>query len=180
MKQTLLLTAVLAAASFAAPAFAAEGSAGFYRVEAGNSNIEIDNTDGNEIGYSLRGGYFFNANFGVEGFYTHLGRDSDDFSSVEATAFGVGAIAKKNFGSDTHEGFFISGRAGISRIDLNVDIDGFGLVDDGENQPYYGIGAGYDFNEKMGVSINIDRFKSDLFDTDIQFTTTTAAFEYRF
>lgn len=180
MKQTLLLTAVLAAASFAAPAFAAEGSAGFYRVEAGNSNIEIDNTDGNEVGYSLRGGYFFNANFGVEGFYTHLGRDSDDFASVEATAYGVGVIGKKNFGSDTHEGFFISGRAGISRIDLNVDIDGFGIVDDGANEPYYGIGAGYDFNEKMGVSINVDRFKSDLFDTDFQFTTTTAAFEYRF
>jgi OOP family OmpA-OmpF porin len=180
MKQLLLLSAALAATMFAAPAFAGEGSAGFYRVEAGNSNLEIDSNDSNELGFSLRGGYFFNANFGIEGFYTDLGRDSDDSASVEAHAFGIGAIAKKNFGSQTHEGFFINARAGISRIDLNVDIDGFGIVDDGDNQPYYGIGAGYDFNEKMGVSLNVDRFKSDLFDTDLTFTTTTAAFEYRF
>lgn len=180
MKQLILLSAALAAAMVCAPAFAGEGSAGFYRVEAGNSNLEIDSVDGDEFGYSLRGGYFFNANFGIEGFYSHLGRDSDDTASVEATAFGIGAIAKKNFGSDTHEGFFLSGRAGISRVDLNVDIDGFGIVDDGDNQPYYGIGAGYDFSEKMGVSINIDRFKSDLLNTDVQFTTATAAFEYRF
>lgn len=180
MKQRFLLAAGLAVAMFTAPAFAADGSAGYYRIEAGNSNLEIDGSDGDEFGYSVRGGYFFNAYVGIEGFYTDLGRDSDEFASVEAHAFGVGAVVKKNFGSEAHKGFFVGGRAGISRIDLNVDIDGFGIVDDGDNQPYYGIGAGYDFNEKMGVSVNVDRFKSDLFDTDFQFTTTTAAFEYRF
>jgi hypothetical protein len=180
MKQLLLLSAGLAAAMFAAPAFAGEGAGGFYRLEAGNSNIEVGGVDDDEFGYSLRGGYYFTSNFGVEGFYTDLGRQSDDFASVEAHAFGVGVIGKKNFGSDTHKGFFVSGRAGISRVDLTVDFDGFGQVDDGDNKAYYGVGVGYDFNDNMGVSLNVDRFESDLFDTDFTFTTTTAAFEYRF
>ena len=180
MKQILLLSAALAASSLAAPAFAGEGSTGFYRLEAGNTNLDVDGTDDDDFGYSLRGGYFFNANFGVEGFYTDLGRQSDDFASVEAHAFGVGVIGKKNFGGEAHKGFFVTGRAGISRIDLTVDFDGFGQVDDGDNQPYYGIGAGYDFSDKIGVSLNVDRFQSDLFDEDFTFTTTTAAFEYRF
>ncbi len=174
-----LLAAGLVLATISAPAFAAEGSAGYYRVEAGNTNIDIDGTSDDEFGYSLRGGYFFNQYVAIEGFYTDLGRQSDDAASVEAHAYGLGVVGKKSF-NGAHDGFFISGRAGVSRVNLNVDIDGFGRFDDGDNQAYYGVGAGYDFNEKMGVSLNVDRFDSDLFDTDIKFTIATAAFEYRF
>lgn len=180
MNRTLLLVAGLAAASLTNTAFAAEGATGFFRGEVGETRLDVDGASGNEFSYSLRGGYFFNANWGIEGFHSDLGRDSDDFSSVKATSYGIGAIAKKNFGGNAHEGFYINGRLGVARTEVKVDIDGFGSFKEANNQPYVGVGFGYDFNPNFGLSLNVDHQQVDLFDEDFKFTTATIGAEYRF
>lgn len=48
------------------------------------------------------------------------------------------------------------------------------------NQAVFGVGAGYDFNEKFGISANYDRLKGagDGFEVDAD--TLTLGFEARF
>ena len=60
------------------------------RAEAGNSNISISGNDDNDTAYGVRAGYFFNANFGVEGFYSNYGEDSGGGVSAEGRP-GAGA-----------------------------------------------------------------------------------------
>ncbi|TXH68557.1 MAG: porin family protein [Lysobacteraceae bacterium] len=179
MKHLLALSLGLALAATSINAFAADNG-GFVRAEIGNSKIDAGGADGDDTSFSLRGGYFFNANFGVEGFYTNLGEDSSDGVSAEANAFGLGIVGKKNFSEEAHTGGFISGRLGVSRANTDIGVSGIGSVDDTSTQPYIGIGGGYDFSPNFGLSLNIDYMKADAFGTDLKFTTTSLGLEYRF
>src|SRR5688572_28057718 len=71
MKKEMMLLSGLLLAFAATPAMAG----GFIRGEIGRSDVNID-VDGfgddsdNDTSYSIRGGWFFNNNFAVEGFYS--------------------------------------------------------------------------------------------------------------
>lgn len=179
MKHFLALSVGLALAASSVNVFAADNG-GFIRAEIGDSKIDAGDADGNDTAFGLRGGYFFNANFGVEGFYTNLGEDTDNGVSAKAKTYGIGIIGKKNFSGESHTGVFATARLGVSRTNTEVGISGLGSVDDATTEPYIGIGAGYDFNPNFGVSLNVDRVTSEAFDTDLRFITTTIGLEYRF
>ena len=187
MKKQLMLVAGLALAGLSAPAFA-DGS-GFVRVEAGRSDVDISaegfgSLNDKDTTWGVRGGYWFNPNFAVEGFYSQVYSTSlnDDFYSYDAKlhAVGVGLVAKKNFGGN-HKGFFISGRAGIARGVATLEVDG--SVEEAEAssaKPYFGVGAGYDFNEKFGLSVNYDRLEGSGDGLDVTSKVLTVGFEARF
>jgi OmpA-OmpF porin, OOP family len=179
MKHTLALALgfAVAACSFNA---AADGAGAFIRAEAGNSNLEVNGNDANDTVLSIRGGYFFNANIGVEGFYSQLGEDADNGASVEADSYGIGIVAKKNFSDAAHTGGFISGRAGVAKTTVDTAISGFFSLSDEDTVPYIGIGGGYDFSPNFGISGNIDYQNADVYGTDFKFVTTAVAIEYRF
>ena len=180
MKRLITLSAGLLLATSSLTAFAADGAGAFLRAEGGNMNVEVDGEDGDDTTFGVRGGYFFNANFGVEAFYTDLGSESNDFASIDAYSYGFGLVGKKNFGAGAHEGFFVGGRAGFARSTIDVDGALIGSAKDSDTVPYVGVGVGYDFTPNMGVSINYDYHKPQVFGEDFKVTTTTAAFEYRF
>ncbi|MFD0724935.1 outer membrane beta-barrel protein [Lysobacter brunescens] len=192
----IALFAALAAVSLTSNAFAADGKGAFLRAEAGNTRIHysaIDDSE-NDVGYNLRGGYFINQNLAFEAFVGNLGGDGIDGASIDAINYGVGIVGKKSFGETAHEGFFIGGRVGVARIDVDLDVDGAGNFEGHSNHPYIGASIGYDFNANMGLSLNVDhqKFSSNGLDgnvgpvpvriTDVgaQFTTVTLGFEYRF
>jgi len=179
MNKRFILSAGLVAAMLASPAFAAEGNGGFIRGEIGNSNLSIDGSDGNDTAYGVRGGYFFNANVGVEAFYTNLGEDSDSGVSADLDGYGIGVVGKKNF-DGAHEGFYIDGRLGIQRTNIDVSVAGLGSASDSNNRVYLGAGVGYDFNANTGLSLNVNHTRPELFGETVRITTTTVAFEYRF
>ncbi|GAB3101101.1 porin family protein [Lysobacter terrae] len=179
MKKTLILSCALALASLSANALAAEGAHGFVRAEVGNSNIEIDNTDGDDTAYAVRGGYFFNANVGVEGFYSNFGEDEDEGVSGKITGYGVGVVAKKNFGPD-NTGVYIDGRAGVVRAKTEVSVTGLGSADDTSTKPYFGVGVGYDFSDAFGLSLNYGYVSADAFGEDVNVQTLTVGGEFRF
>ncbi len=187
MKKQLMLVAGLALAVLSAPA-SAEGN-GFIRFEAGRSDVDLslDNVGGGsdeDTTWGVRGGYWFNPNFAVEGFYSQLYSTSvnDGFDTYDVKLHGVGAgvVGKKNFG-DAHQGFFISGRAGLVRGVATVEYDGsLEEAEAGSVKPYFGVGAGYDFNEKIGLSVNYDQLKGGDDGLDVTSRTTTLGLEVRF
>lgn len=185
MKKHLVLAAGLALSMLAAPAIAGEG---FVRFEAGNSDVEFDidgfseSDDDNAFGF--RGGYWFNPNFAVEGFYSRVYsqtvNDGFDDYSIKLHGVGVGLVGKKNF-AGAHQGFFVSGRAGIARGVLTVDYDGeVEEADAGDIKPYFGVGAGYDFSPTFGVGLNYDQLRSGEDGVDVTAKTVTASIELRF
>jgi len=178
MKRFVLLAGLVAAAA-TSPAFAGEGSGAFVRAEAGNSNISISGNDDNDTAYGVRGGYFFNANIGVEGFYTNYGKDSGGGVSAELDGYGIGIVGKKNMTSP-HQGFFLSGRAGVAHTKLDVSVSGLGSASDTNNRVYLGVGAGYDFNEHVGLSLDVNHVRPQFYGETIRLTTATLGFEYRF
>ena len=186
MKKHLLLAAGLGLAMLSTSAFA-QGH-GFVRGELGRSNVDISvdgvgSVDDNDTAWGVRGGYWFNANIGVEGFYTrYYGQtinDGTDSYDVALHGVGLGLVAKKNFGGE-HQGFFIGGRAGIARGVATVDYDGDVEADASSAKPYFGVNAGYDFNEKFGMSLNYDRLKASEDGTSVTAKTLTLGFEARF
>lgn len=179
----LALFAALAAASLSTTAFAAEGNGGFIRAEVGRSDVGI--IDDRDAALSIRGGYFFNSNIAIEGFYSNQYRADTGFNGEEAQLYtlGVGVVGKKNFGGN-HQGFFISGRGGLAYTDIAyVDNDGDVEIDDQNDNSaniYLGAGVGYDFNERFGLSLNYDYQKAKINDTDFNIRTLTVGGEFRF
>ena len=182
MKKHLMLAVGLALASLSTSAFA-EGH-GFVRFEAGRSNVEIsaddfDNGDENDTTWGVRGGYWFNPNIAVEGFYSQLYSQSFEDVRVKLHGVGVGLVAKKNFGGE-HQGFFIGGRAGIARGVATVEYDGDVEGDASSAKPYYGVGLGYDFSPAFGLSLNYDRLKAGEDGVNVRANTLTLGVEARF
>ena len=187
MKKHVILAGLVVSGLFSAPAFA-DGS-GFVRAEGGRSDIDVSVDDfgsgsDKDTTWGVRGGYWFNANFAVEGFYQQLYstsfNDGFDTYDLKLHAVGIGLAAKKNFGGD-HKGFFVGGRFGMARGVATLEVDG--SVDEAEAssaKPYFGVGAGYDFNENFGLSVNYDRMKGGGDGVDVTAKTLTLGLEARF
>ncbi|HZX81516.1 MAG TPA: outer membrane beta-barrel protein [Lysobacter sp.] len=186
MKKHVLASGFVLAA-LAAPAFA-EGH-GFVRGEIGRSDVNIGVDDfgsasDEDTSWGVRGGYWFNANFAVEGFYNQYYSQTVDDGfydyRLKLHGVGVGVVAKKNFGGE-HRGFFIGGRAGVARGVATVEYDDDDI--DGEAssaRPYFGVNVGYDINEKVGVSLNWDRQKASEDGVSVTAKTLTLGVEARF
>jgi predicted porin len=186
VKKNLIMVAGLVLAGFSTPVLA-QGN-GFIRAEAGRSDVDFE-LDGvrasdKDSSWGIRGGYWFNPNFAVEGFYNQVYstsfNDGFDTYNVKLHGVGVGLVAKKNFGGD-HQGFFVGGRAGISRGVATVDIDGD--VEEAEAssaKPYFGVNVGYDFSERFGLSLNYDRQRADEDGASVKANTLRLGAELRF
>ena len=186
MKNNLIVAVGLVLAGLSAPVMA-QGH-GFIRGEVGRSDVDLslDGVSGTDedTSWGVRGGYWFNANFAVEGFYSQVYstsyNDGFDTYSAKLHGVGVGVVGKKNFGG-AHQGFFIGGRAGISRGVATLDIDGD--VEEAEAssaKPYFGVNAGYDFSERFGLSLNYDRLQADGDGLDVDVDLLTLGAEVRF
>lgn len=186
MNKNVILAIGLALASLSAPALAGNG---FIRAEAGRSDLdikvdELGRGSDKDSTWGLRGGYWFNPGFAVEGFYSQVYSTSldDGFDTYNAKLHGVGigVVVKHNFGGD-HQGLFIGGRAGVARGVATLDIDGD--VEEAEAssaKPYFGVSAGYDFSERFGLSLNYDRLQADGDGLDVTVDTVTLGAELRF
>jgi OOP family OmpA-OmpF porin len=195
MFRVSVLKVAVALSLFAASA--AHAQEGIY-VQLGAGQARIDEArlgiDDNDTAYQGLIGYRFNRYLGVEAGYVTLGKQEDTVRiggttaglSAEAKGFTLGVSGKYAFG-ESNTGFFILGRAGAMRSTFegtfnagSVSIPVATRFDDEDKwTPYYGLGAGYDFDQNMGVSVTYinhrvgDRLKSDV-------GLAMASFEYRF
>jgi OOP family OmpA-OmpF porin len=187
MKKILVLSCALALASLSTAAMADEAGHAFVRAEVGQSASDFEIADfgkgsDHDTSYSVRGGYWFNSNFALEGFYSNLYDESQDGASLKLSAIGAGvALKTPHFGGGT-TGFFASARAGVARMKGEASLTGFGSASDTKNKLYFGAGVGYDITESLGVSLNADLHKRVEFDGGVSVSTNnvTLAGEYRF
>jgi OOP family OmpA-OmpF porin len=188
MKKTFMLASALMLGGVSTIASAAEGN-WFVRGEAGRSHVTselsgVGSDSDNDSAYSIRGGYYFNRNFAIEGFYSNLYDKNFTYASpndtnLKLSAIGLGVVGKRNFGADGN-GFFIDGRAGVTRGKVEASITGLGSDSGTSTKPYVGVGAGYDFSRNFGLSLNYDHHKGDDQDVSIKANTMTLGAEYRF
>lgn len=184
MKPVTVLAAGLLMALASTTASAAEGNGAFIRAELGQATADYGFTDDTDNGFSVRGGYWFNANIAVEGSFTSYGRGKID-SNTDYDIFGLaaGVVAKKNFGDGPHQGFYISGRAGASYNDVAYidDDNNVTIYEDGkEFAPYIGVGIGYDINERFGLGLNYDYQDTSIEDADVKLHNISFSGEFRF
>jgi hypothetical protein len=183
MKKAAPLACALALAALSTTAFAADaqGGQGFIRGEVGRADLKIDNVGSDkDTSYGIGGGYWFNANWGVEGAYNNLFDGKyDEGVSVKLHNFAVGGMAKKNFGADGN-GFYIGGRAGysFSSAKVRASNDGYSYSDDTSSTGlYYGVNLGYDISRNFGLGLNYTHYKA-FSDADVNNLALSA--EYRF
>lgn len=185
MKKSLMLAGVLALCGLSSSAFAGEA---FVRGEVGQSKVKasiegLGSDHDKDTAYSLRGGYWFNPNFAVEGHYsrfydTSLYNDGTDYVDGKLSAIGLGVVAKQHF-SESNLGFFVQVRAGVARGKVSIDTsEGSGSAT--STKPYYGIGAGYDFNRSFGLSLNYDHNQGSGDGLKITANTLSLGLEARF
>ena len=188
MNKKYVFAAALALCAVSTAASATDAS-WFVRGEVGRSNVDFNasglgSESDNDTSFSIRGGYFFNANFAIEGFYSkfydkNFTYASPDDTNLKLSAIGLGLVGKKNFGADGN-GFFIDGRAGLTRGKVDTSISGFGSDSATSTKPYFGVGAGYDFSRNFGLSLNYDHQKGDGDGLSVTANTLTLGAEYRF
>jgi opacity protein-like surface antigen len=179
MKTSLTLALAMLLGGVSASA-AAEDYDWFVRAEAGGSQIEFDGAEGDNNAFSGRVGYFFTPHFAVEGFYSNYGEDQDGAASAKVSGVGVGLVAKRNFSSNDHLDFFISGRVGVARIETEIGVAGLGRIDDDSTNAYAGVGVGWDFAQNLGLSLNYEISNAEAFDVDVKVRSLTLGLEYRF
>ena len=183
MKRFTVAGAVaLVCLTLSSTAAATEAGQWYGRLEIGHSDVEVEvddlSADDTDTAYGLRGGHYFTPQFAVEGFYSILGDRSIEGVSYDMDAAGLGVVGKKNFGAD-NTGFFIAGRAGVQSVNTKLSAAGVSLRDR-STKPYFGVGAGYDFDHNNGLSLNYDYNKGDLFNADVTAQSLTLGYEYRF
>lgn len=183
MKRFTVAGAVaLVCLTLSSTAAATEAGQWYGRLEIGHSDVEVEvddlSADDTDTAYGLRVGHYFTPQFAVEGFYSILGDRSIEGVSYDMDAAGLGVVGKKNFGAE-NTGFFIAGRAGVQSVNTKLSAAGVSLRDR-STKPYFGVGAGYDFDHNNGLSLNYDYNKGDLFNADVTAQSLTLGYEYRF
>lgn len=197
---TALTVTALAAALASSGAFAQSAGQPFVRGEIGRTTLSDRNSSSSlkDNSFVLRGGYMFNQNIGLEGFYGRYYGKSDRIGTFDnnnsVSGFGAGVVGKLRFGDQAADtGWFGSGRAGVMRSSYDATVTGTVNGVDVRNslttsstQPYFGVGVGYDFTPNMGVSMNYDYFRGNVrvptTSEKVRYNSKTlsAGFEYRF
>jgi Outer membrane protein beta-barrel domain len=167
MRKLLLVTLLGAVAASFSSTSHADDTGLYLRGNVGQADLNDSNTflrDDSDTSYGLNFGWRFLPWLSVEAGYNRLGdyafRCADICPAVvvpplEIDSVELGMAARVPFGDS---GWFGQARLGMHRWDA-----GFG---GSENDPYYGVGVGYQFNERFNMSLNFDRYEIDPLDID--------------
>jgi hypothetical protein len=74
----------------------------------------------------------------------------------------------------------LQNRAGLMRGKIDASLTDIGSGSDTSTKPYFGVGIGYDFSPKFGMSLNLDHQKGSGSDLSITARTITLGLEARF
>jgi opacity protein-like surface antigen len=154
-----LLLAALAGTMFAAtPALAADEGGPYVGAGAGSFGVDVGGFGGDDFGYKAFAGWMFNPYVGGEVEYIDGGSAEDSGASLDVSGFN--ASVKVVYPIDQ---FSLFAKAGMYFWDADVSILDAHGSDSGEDFSW-GIGAGFDFTDNFGVTLEYQGFEVE--DTD--------------
>jgi opacity protein-like surface antigen len=186
MKKILLASLIAAAA--AAPAVHAQQAA-YVGLAVGAGKGELKLSDGTTTLTSgdspvpLNGyvGYAFHPNFAVEGGITFYGEY--DFPGSTTAIFGLFHASVKG-SMNLNEKWLLTGKVGVARHGLNVDIPGPNGTAEfrfNETRPLVGVGLEYRFSDRFSGTLELtDYGTSKRPEMHIQVRNLEAGIKYRF
>lgn len=140
-----------------------------YYLRTGIGRVDAKDLEADQAtSWSLGVGWRFVDWLSVEAAYNDLGTYFGTEPAVggplneELTSLELGLAGKLAFGDS---GFFAQARAGMHRWESkrsNVEA----LITETGNDPFYGIGIGYDFGKYYGVSLGVERYQASDEDHD--------------
>lgn len=159
-------TLALALGATAFGAQAAEDNGFYLGAGAGQALVDDGPYDDEDTAFSAFAGYQFNRHFALEGGYADFGEIEPGIAgtSLEAGAAYITAIGIVPF-TDRLEGY---AKAGIGRWDLDTELPGLvGNNDDNGNDPTYGLGLQYRFNDLVALRGEYNRFEIEDSEVDL-------------
>ena len=164
MHRIFLVLALTAASSMASA-----DNSGFYgRALVGSANTD-DPLVNNDTGFAIGVGWRFLPCLSVEAAYNDLGDFKMKGSFTGGTphapvdSLELGLASRLPFGKS---GFFGQARIGVHR--WNVDYENTERSSSRKGTDlYYGIGVGFNFNERFNLAANVDRYRIDIIDVEI-------------
>lgn len=174
MRKLLLITALGLGSALLSLSSEAADSAFYARANVGQTDLNGPTLFGedSDIGLGLTFGWRFIPWLSLEGGYSQLGEHDYHCAGevcpavvlppIKLDSIELGLAARVPFGDS---GWFGQARLGMHRWD--ADIEGVGSISgDSDNDAYYGIGVGYQFNDRFNMSLNFDRYELENFASD--------------
>jgi opacity protein-like surface antigen len=155
----ILITAVAGALLAAAPAMAADDGGFYVGAGVGSFGVDVGAFGGDDIGYKAFAGWMFNPYIGAEVEYLDGGTAEDRGAEIDMTGFNASLRGAFPIGDQ----FSVFAKVGMIFWDADVSIfEGTGN-DSGEDVSW-GVGAGLDFTDNFGMTIEYQGFEIE--DTD--------------
>jgi opacity protein-like surface antigen len=179
MKRAITLLAVVILA-FSAPAFAALGPGnGEIGFNYGSTQLDSDTGFDSATSLAVRGGYFFNRNFEIEG---QLASSSEDTEVLGTNVDGKFRMYMVNgvYNFQTPKEIVPYVLAGVGMMDTTVE-DSTGSISD--NSTAYQLGAGSRFffgkTKKTAFRFDVSMIQASTFDETSTHTNVSAGFSWR-
>ncbi len=129
-------------------------------------------TDKSATGGKLYGGYSFTPHFGLEAGYARLGKFDSAAGSVKADGFFADAVGTLPLGN----GFSALGRVGVFNGKLDSSLAG----DDRGTSYKVGAGLQYDFDPRLGVRGEWERYRFDALGSKTNADMVSVGLNYKF
>lgn len=181
-KAALGVIGLVSAIALAAPALAQDVPGLYIGGAVGQSEADGDcpagfSCDFKDSSWKVFGGYHFNRNFALEGFYANVGEIQLQSGAVtatgEMTAFGVTAIGVLPLG----ERFSLFGKAGLSFTEqkFSASAPGFTAGDSDDGTEFiFGFGGFINIIPRLAIRLEWERFQ------DSEVDVLSVGVQYRF
>lgn len=155
-----IIFAAVAGLCLATPAMAADDGGFYLGAGVGSFGVDVGGFGGDDVGFKVLGGWMFNPYIGAELEYIDGGTAEDRGVEIDMSGFNASLRGAYPVG----EQFSVYAKLGMLFWDADFDFGG-GLTgsDDGEDFSW-GVGAGFDFTETLGVTVEYQGFEVE--DTD--------------
>jgi opacity protein-like surface antigen len=170
MRKLLLVTALGLSAALSSAASQADDTGFYARASIGQSDADESGllvVGDDDTSFAVNFGWRFLPWLAVEAGYNRLGEfdltcggevcPAVVLPPLKIDSVELGLAARVPIGESR---WFGQARLGIHHWD--VDMIGPGS----ENDPYFGLGVGYAFNERFNLSLNVDRYEAAALDVD--------------
>ena len=178
-----LLYAVLVMVFAAAPALATGMKEGNAELGAGIGSTQLDSDTGFDSGTSLavRGGYFFNPNWELEGQLSQASADTDVAGTTVDGTFNM-YMVNGVYNFQTPKEIVPYVLAGIGIADNQVEASGLGSTSDSGHALQIGGGSRFFFGKEKRAAIRVDLawIQENTFDDTQTNTNLSAGFTWKF